>query len=67
MHGEIFPIYDSRNGHIVKKLHEEAVSIYVVAGDDLLPESEVFSHVPALVVPSKYYDIFGVVELMAII
>lgn len=63
MHSEVLSVYDGGDGHVIEALHEKVVSINIVSCDHFLSESEVLSHVSALVITSQQYHILRVIQL----
>lgn len=52
MHTEVFVVYDTSERHAIEYFHDKVIEFYVVTIDDLLSESEILSHVSALVIAS---------------
>jgi hypothetical protein len=53
MHGDELIINKAGNGQRIKGLHEQIVGFHVVLRQYLIPEVEILSHLPALMIPAQ--------------
>jgi hypothetical protein len=53
MHGDELIINKAGNGQRIEGLHEQIVGLRIVLRQYLIPEVEMLSHLPALMIPAQ--------------
>ena len=63
MHAEVLAINNASEWHGIEDLHEQIVSFNVVPVNGFFPKGEVFSHIPALMIPSEQHHALLEIQL----